>query len=283
LWGTWGTDAWYLGPSVDHYQCNHYFVPKTGAYRISGSTKLFPQHCQVPYMSAKDQLQEVTKEMISTLTKMPANEQRRVLTEVHAKLADDSLHPCGLAFLTSPCHAWMLPNNDHQRAPQEAAPTRVPAPEGQQRVGPTPEVTPADSLQRMSNAPPIMNVPNPTTRQALKSTKHVNLRLTRNNVPGTVPHNTYTTTILTTDSNQNDTDTPITMATKNAPTNGGHKSPSTMIPQTPTRPNCRPCVQPQHHQPTSFTYTCRQCVRQLQPQFYTKKPMAKGKNRYHKF
>ncbi len=45
LWGTRGTNAWYLGPSVDHYQCNHYFVPKTRAYRISGSAKLFPQHC----------------------------------------------------------------------------------------------------------------------------------------------------------------------------------------------------------------------------------------------
>ena len=31
LWGTWGTDAWYLGPSVDHYRCNHYFVSETRA------------------------------------------------------------------------------------------------------------------------------------------------------------------------------------------------------------------------------------------------------------
>jgi hypothetical protein len=200
-WGTRGTDASYLGPSVDHYQCNHYFVPKTRVYQISSSAKLFPQHCQVPFMSAKDQLQEVTKEMISTLTKMPANEQRRVLTEVHAKLADDSLRPCGLAFLTSPCHAWMLPNNNHQRAPQEAAPTYVPqtaAPEGQQRVSPTPEVTPAESLQRMSNALPIMNAPNPTTRRALKSTKRVHLRLTHNNVPGTVPTITCTQPLYST-------------------------------------------------------------------------------------
>ena len=31
-WGSCGTDAWYLGPSVDHYQCNNYFVPETRAY-----------------------------------------------------------------------------------------------------------------------------------------------------------------------------------------------------------------------------------------------------------
>jgi len=32
-----------------------------------------------------------------------------------------------------------------------------------------------------------MNVPNPTTKQALKSTKRVHRCITRNNVPGTVP------------------------------------------------------------------------------------------------
>jgi hypothetical protein len=101
-------------------------------------------------------------------------EQRRVLTEVRKKLADNLLRPSGPAFLTSSCHAWILPDDDHQCAPQEVAPTHVPqrvAPEGQQRVGPTPAVTPAEIVQRMSNAPPIMNAPNPTTKRVLKSTQ----------------------------------------------------------------------------------------------------------------
>ncbi len=75
-WGTRGTDAWYLGPSLDHYRCNQYFVPETQAYWISGSAELFPHHCQVPYMTAKDQLKAVTKEMITTLTKLTATKQR---------------------------------------------------------------------------------------------------------------------------------------------------------------------------------------------------------------
>ncbi len=53
LWGSWashGTDAWYVGPLLEHYQCNHYFVPNTRAYRVSCSAKLFPQHCQVPFL-----------------------------------------------------------------------------------------------------------------------------------------------------------------------------------------------------------------------------------------
>jgi hypothetical protein len=132
-------------------------------------------------MTAKDQLKVVTKEMITTLTKLTATKQWQVLTEVRAKLADDVLHPNGPAFLTSPYHAWMLPDNDHQRAPQEAHKPvfqRV-APETQQRGGPTPHVNPAPSIQCMSNAPPIMKAPNPTTRRALKSTKQVHQRIIR--------------------------------------------------------------------------------------------------------
>jgi hypothetical protein len=39
----------------------------------------------------------------------------------------------------------------------------------------------------MSDAPPIMNAPNPTTKRALKLTKRVHCRLTWINIPGTVP------------------------------------------------------------------------------------------------
>jgi hypothetical protein len=31
-----GTDAWYVGPSMNNYHCNHFFVPKTQAYHVSG-------------------------------------------------------------------------------------------------------------------------------------------------------------------------------------------------------------------------------------------------------
>jgi hypothetical protein len=44
-WAPHGLDVWYLGPSKDHYRCQHYYVPKTRGYRISRSADLFPQHC----------------------------------------------------------------------------------------------------------------------------------------------------------------------------------------------------------------------------------------------
>jgi hypothetical protein len=79
-WGSRGTDAWYLGPSRDHYRCYHYFFPETRAYCISGSAELFPQHCQVPFLSTSDHIQELTQEVVSTLKNMTPEKQRRVLT-----------------------------------------------------------------------------------------------------------------------------------------------------------------------------------------------------------
>jgi hypothetical protein len=172
-WGSRGMDAWYLGPLVDHYKCNHYFVPEMRAYQISGSVKLFPQHCQVPFLSAKDHLQELMNKVVSTMT---ADKQQRVLTLFHAKLSDEMICPNGPAFLTNPCHAWILPEEDYQREPQTAAPTQDQqrmVPSKQQRVSPTPEMISIEDLCQMSNAPPIMNAPNPTTKRALKLTKWV--------------------------------------------------------------------------------------------------------------
>jgi hypothetical protein len=45
-WALQGVDGWYLGPSMDHYQCDLYYIPQTRAYQVLGSTELFPQHCQ---------------------------------------------------------------------------------------------------------------------------------------------------------------------------------------------------------------------------------------------
>ena len=121
---------------------------------------------------------------------MTPEKQRRVLTLFQAKLADTTVHPEGPAFISSPCHALILPEDDFQRVPQIRTPMqeqqRV-APSAEQRVGTTPDIMALQDLRRMSDAPPIMNAPNPTTKRALKTAKWVHRRLTRNNVPSTVP------------------------------------------------------------------------------------------------
>jgi hypothetical protein len=79
-WGGRGTDTWYVGPFLDHCRCNHFFVPKTHAYRISGSAELFPQHCQVPFLMWNEHLQEVIDELVKTFQEMLPEKQSRVLT-----------------------------------------------------------------------------------------------------------------------------------------------------------------------------------------------------------
>jgi hypothetical protein len=62
-WAPHGIDTWYLGPSKDHYHCHHYYVPKTRVYRISLSTKVFPQHCQESSYSHYSHVQELSLEL----------------------------------------------------------------------------------------------------------------------------------------------------------------------------------------------------------------------------
>jgi hypothetical protein len=62
-WASRGIDGWYLGPPKDHYRCALYYIPETRAYRISGSTELFPQHCQLPNMSADQHFRALTNEL----------------------------------------------------------------------------------------------------------------------------------------------------------------------------------------------------------------------------
>ena len=62
-WASRGVDGWYLGPSKDHYRCDLYYIPETRAYRVSGSTKLFPQHCQLPNLTHIQHLRALSKEI----------------------------------------------------------------------------------------------------------------------------------------------------------------------------------------------------------------------------
>jgi hypothetical protein len=63
LWASRGIGEWYFGPLLDHYQCGLYYGPESRAYRISGSTELFPQHCQLPDMIVQQHFRALTDEL----------------------------------------------------------------------------------------------------------------------------------------------------------------------------------------------------------------------------
>jgi hypothetical protein len=150
-WANHGTDVWYVGPSLDHYQCNHYFVPDTRAYRVSGLAELFPQHCQVPFLLWNENFQEVIDELTTTLNELPPKQRAKFLTMVFKRLQSGQIDE-PTRTLTAPTQARMLPREDNQLNPYVTPPI-------EQRV-PLPTTT----IQRITDAPPIMNTPNPTQK-----------------------------------------------------------------------------------------------------------------------
>jgi hypothetical protein len=94
------------GAVVDHYRCNHFFVPEIRAYRISGSAELFPQHCQVPILLWNENLQEVINELKTTLDEITPERRSTFIKQVIDRLELDkaSTHS---RTLTAPSHHWM--------------------------------------------------------------------------------------------------------------------------------------------------------------------------------
>jgi hypothetical protein len=120
-WASHGTDAWYLGPSVDHYQCNHFFVPDTRAYRVSGSAELFPQHCQDPFLLWNENFQEVIDELATTIREVPPNQRAKLFNLVYKHLQLDKSNDSPRT-LTDASHTWMLPQGDIQLNPYVPSP-----------------------------------------------------------------------------------------------------------------------------------------------------------------
>jgi hypothetical protein len=194
-WASHGTNAWYVGPSLDHYQCNHFFVPETRAYWVSGLAELFLQHCQVPYLMWNKHLQEVINELVTTLHELPPDKRICIMSRIMAKLSAP-LIVAEPRQLTYPGHEWLLPRADVQLNLYVSLPVERVVPIGEQRVEQRVEqmVEPRVDIpanvpifQRITNAPPIMNPPNPMQKRKLKLTKRTHSRRTQNNVLGSIP------------------------------------------------------------------------------------------------
>ena len=164
VWGSWalrGTDAWYLGPLADHYQCNIYYVPETHAYKISGSAELFPQHCQVPNLSNNAHLKALTKELEMTTGIAVKTHKGCTLIKSVRKAIKAILNP---------------PIASKQRVDNSIC-------EGVTQR----ETVVIVSITRISDAPAIMKARDPTAKRNLIKDTRTQRRITRNNTPGAVP------------------------------------------------------------------------------------------------
>ncbi len=140
LWASRGTDAWYLGPSKDHYRCNLFYVSKTRAYRISGSVELFPQHCQVPNLSRDEHLKALTEKLPTETTVAAGTTKGKALLKLLRTHLDTLISP---------------PTRGEQRVTDGQPP--APQPERME-------------FQRVTNSPAIMKAQDPTAKRNLVQT-----------------------------------------------------------------------------------------------------------------
>jgi hypothetical protein len=160
-WASRGTDAWYLGPLADHYRCHLYFVPETRAYQILGSTELFPQHCQIPNLSPNAHLKALTEELQATTKLATGTTKGRRLIKHLAKAIKTILLP---------------PNVEEQRVDTKIIRESEPSDEA-----------PIVMIQRIMDAPAIMQMRDPTAKRNLLTTARIHRRKTRHNTPGVLP------------------------------------------------------------------------------------------------
>jgi hypothetical protein len=92
-WASRGVDAFYLRLAKDHYRCNNYYIPKTRAYHVSGSTKLFPQHCQLPSMTPHQHLRALTDKLTEHTAQANNTPKGRRLLKLLSTRIDGLLHP----------------------------------------------------------------------------------------------------------------------------------------------------------------------------------------------
>ena len=68
-WGPHGIDAWYIGPTMEHYRCFKFYLPETNATRIGATAKFFPHHCKMPKLSSEDAATAAANDLIAALQK----------------------------------------------------------------------------------------------------------------------------------------------------------------------------------------------------------------------
>jgi hypothetical protein len=153
LWASRGIDGWYLGSLLDHYRCNVYYVPATRGYRVSGSTELFLQHCQLPTLTPHQHLRKLTDKLAAegsiagNTTKV-----RRLLKLLLTHIT---------SIITPPPPLPPIPMEQWEE-------TRV---NGlQQRVI---DGTPISTIQCITDAPAIMTSRDPTAKCNVKTMKVV--------------------------------------------------------------------------------------------------------------
>jgi hypothetical protein len=163
-WAPHGLNAWFLGPSKDHYRCHLYFVPETSGYRVSGSTELFPQYCIAPHFSNETHVNELSAELTSTLPTLARRQCTLSTLRALAQQLDSFVDG-------TPTPPPVAQPQDEQRV--------IPLPSDEQRV--------TSPLQWLPTVVPTPTANHPTAPRVLRAKQRTHKRRTRANTPRSLP------------------------------------------------------------------------------------------------
>jgi hypothetical protein len=174
---------------------------------------------------------------------MPPKKRAQVISLVQRKLTSANSNSKATRTLTNPNHDWMFPPGDLQRSPY------IPPMEQrvEQRVAADTELLPP-VIQCITDAPPIMDAPNPTTKCTLHLIKCTHMQRTQNNVRTWVcaPHNKRSSTPRYTYASHAFSHATATTVYPQLSSNGHNNADAT--PPCLLCPNCRGSLQNTSHQ-----------------------------------
>jgi len=67
-WAPHGIDAYYVGPSLEHYRCYKFFVPKINTTRDATSGDWFPTNIKYPQVTTETFLRQTAEDLLHLLT-----------------------------------------------------------------------------------------------------------------------------------------------------------------------------------------------------------------------
>ena len=155
-WAPHGTDAFYVGPCIDHYRLQRFFIPSTRRYRDTGTRELYPAHCNVPTISEADRTLLAAQDLLQAARVTIPNSAAQKLSHIAA-----------IQKLTEILDKTQQPRVAGTRPPRVA------------RAAP-PRVTPA---QEHSTNPTHSTAANPTDPKIVRAAPRIHGRRTRRNAP----------------------------------------------------------------------------------------------------
>ncbi len=114
-WGPRATDAWCLGPAFDHYRCNHFYIPATKCYQISGTFELQPTHCSLSTLTPEQHTMTVFNKFLRAIANLPRAKKSALLPTLL-----DAIH--GIATTDAPAELPLHSPSSTNTAPTEGAP-----------------------------------------------------------------------------------------------------------------------------------------------------------------